>query len=105
MNWPMKVVPAVWLGLFGLFALRAGFVDQELSAPWSSIILGVQDPPGFAHLPHGIPETLTVALLKKGRELREHATKRVFREHKPLLGMAREDAARYPTPLSPYRVL
>ena len=33
MNWPMKVVPAEWLGLFGLPALRAGSV-MSLTGRW-----------------------------------------------------------------------
>ena len=81
----MKVVPAVWAGLFGLFAFRSG---SAISA-WLSlqrdpfdldVILGVHDPPKFANLPHGIPERLKVChsqvqVRKKGGEPREQATK------------------------------
>ena len=80
MNWPMKVVPAVWAVLFGLFRLRAGSTIR-FTGPCSEIIFGVQDTPRLAKLHQGRMEFRTGC--RKGAKLREQATKPVFRDNKP----------------------
>src|SRR5262249_29444094 len=68
-----------------------GRIHDQGYGPGCQVILGVHDPPEFANLPHCIPETIS-RFIKKGGELREQATKPIVREHKPLVGMAREHA-------------
>jgi hypothetical protein len=45
MNWPMNVVPAVWAGLFGLFALRLGSTIKS-TGPRSRASAASSRPPG-----------------------------------------------------------
>ena len=63
MNWPMKVVPAVWVVLFGLFWLRADSVIRS-TGPCSRASLASRTPPG---LPSSSPDySSTRKLAKEG---------------------------------------
>ena len=85
----MNVVPAVWAGLFGLFRLRSRSTMRCMGP--------AADHPEHPVIPSALPISGKAILrlsfvLQKRRGAGEQATKPVFRYHKPLLGMARENA-------------
>ena len=83
-NWPMNVVPAVCVSLFGLFTLRAGSTISA-TGPADKSSLASRMPPG---LPISSKAASSSGLdSAKRRELREDATETVFADNVPALAL------------------